>query len=76
MEYGYVTACSQSICWNHDGANDHDSEWSHSDAPHGRGLMDLDRSAGSMGDPHQVLAQDLYFFSRRNLGIPLIQILR
>ena len=35
MGYDYVIACSHCICWYHDGANDHGSEWSHWDASHG-----------------------------------------
>ena len=67
---GYVMACSHSMDWN--GLiwwNDHGLEWSHLEASHGCGLMDQGRSAaGSMWDPHQVLALDLCLFSRRSPG--------
>ena len=72
---GYVIACNPCICWNHNGANGHDSEWSHLYASHGRGLIQL-HAAGSMWDPHQVLAQDLCLFSRRTRGIHLINVMR
>ena len=68
----YVILYSDSIYWNYNRANNYGSEWSYSDVSQGRGLMDLNYSVGSMWDPHQVLAQDLCFFLRRNLKISLI----
>ena len=49
-----LSACSHSLRWNDlIESNDHDSEWSHSHASHGCGLMNSHCSLGSIRDSQQ-----------------------